>query len=141
MSKQNHNQWTWTNNVNITHQAMPSVVHGLRKESQIVTMACGSVFASSLNSIFGGQMDDIYSQCLITDTHACSRHTDPDFFHWKTQRASQPAGIKWTARPSVAVWPVSNLLVLNLGPNYPWRLHALGPFQNVARSITCPLVF
>ena len=83
ISKQNHDQWTWKNNVNIAHQAMPSVVHGLRKESQIVTMACGSVFASSLNSMFEGQMDDIYSQCLITDTHACSRHTDPDFFSLK----------------------------------------------------------
>ena len=59
---------------------MPSVVHGLRKESQIVTMACGSIFSLSLTFIFEDQMDDIYSQCLITDTHACSRHTDPDFF-------------------------------------------------------------
>jgi len=80
LSKQKHDQWTWKNNVNIAHQAMPSVVHGLRKESQIVTMACGSIFSLSLNFIFEGQMDDIYSQCLITDTHACSRHTNPYCF-------------------------------------------------------------
>jgi hypothetical protein len=57
-------------------------------------MSCGSIISASLKAVTRCQYDDIYSQCLITDAYACSRHLDPDFFsledstqvhaYWKT---------------------------------------------------------